>query len=287
MKSFIYEDENNKIEISLNGPYVYSGSDLNSYSLTQVTEKYPNTDGEEVSEVLYEPRPISINGYIRAKSILELENLRHNLQKAFDGKSFGRLRYNNGARSFYADVKAEKNVEFGTPTGTMQTFIIYLKIHNFYWKKYRLKYADMTTYLSTRQDLIHGSFKLPCVWTELYNRKTVINNGEVKVGMIITIKGKSDTDNQEMGLDIINHSTNEHLMIKYDCLKDDVLVIDNSNFMVYLNNEKALHLVDENDGSDFFALQVGENDIEIVNNRTDNEFEVSLGFTEMYRSVPV
>lgn len=287
MKSFIYEDENNRIEISLDGPYVYSSADLNSYALTQVTEKYPNTDGEEVGEVLYGPRSISINGYIRARSLIELEKLRYNLQKTFDGKTFGRLRYINGTNKFYANVKAEKSVEFGTVAGTMQTFIIYLKIHDFYWKKYRHKYVDGVTYLATRQDLIFDSFTLPCVWTELCNRKTIVNKGEVKTGMIITVKGRSDTDNQEQGIDIINHSTNEHVTVKYDCMKDDVLVIDSTDFMVYLNNEKALQLVDENDGSDFFTLKVGENDIEIVNKRTDTEIELTIGFTEMYRSVPI
>lgn len=287
MKRFIYEDVNNKIEICLNGPYVYSSSELNDYTLTQNTEKYPNTDGEEVGEILYEPRSISISGYIRAERAAELEKLRYKLVKAFDGKTFGRLRYTNGSNDFYADVKAEKQPSFGTAMGNMQTFIIYLKIHDFYWKKYRHRYADINTVLSTRRDLIRGSFILPCVWTEIFNRKIVVNSGDVETGMTITIKGKSDTDNQEMGVDIVNHSTGKHLKIKYDCLKDDVLIIDSKNYMVYLNNEKALQLVDETAESDFFGLQAGQNDIEIVNNRTDNEIEVSLGFTEMYRSVPV
>ena len=287
MKKFIYEDSDNKIEISLNGPYVYSSSDLNGYTLTQVTEKFPNTDGEEVGEVLYEPRSINIKGYLRANSKAELEKLRYNLHKIFDGKTFGRLRYVNGTNKFYANVKAEKSVEFGTSTGFMQTFIIYLKIHDFYWKRYRHNYADVNTVLSVKQDVIHGSFALPCVWTEIYNRKTVVNSGDVKVGMIITLKGKSGTENQGKGIEIINHSTNEHLTVKYDCIKDDMLVIDSKDFMVYLNNEKSLQLVDENNGSDFFCLQVGKNDIEIVNYCTDNELEVSLGFTEMYRSVPI
>ena len=287
MKKFIYEDEINKIEISFNSPFVYSSADLNSYSLTQQTERYPNTDGEEVREVLYEPRSVSINGYIKAESLMDLEKLRYKRICAFDGKTTGKLRYYNDTERFYAVVKAEKTTEFGSPVGFMQTFIIHLKIHDFYWKRYRHNYSDLNTVISVRQNLVHGEFMLPCVWTELHHRKTVVNNGQVDAPFILTVKGKSDTDNQNIGFDIVNHSTGKHLKIMYDCTKNEVMTIDGENYMLYLNGKKSLHLVDENDGSDFFDLRVGENDIEIINGRTDNEYEITLGFTEMYRSVPI
>ena len=291
MKKFIYSCGKEKLEISLDGPFVHTDSDLNSFSLAENTEKYPDTDGDEPIETLYEARPISISGYIRAESKYELRELRHKLERTFNGKDYGKLMYCCDNNKFYADVKADRPVGFGNVIGNMQTFIIYLKIHDFYWKKYRNRFKGMEHIISTDRDLIRGEFQLPCVWTEIYTRKTVYNAGDVKTPPVISVMGtegeRPSGDYTESGIDIINHSTGEHLLVKCDTFKGETLVIDNTVPMIFLNGNDGLQYFDESDGSDFFDLQTGGNDIEIVNKCKDNTINVSLEFTEKYRSVPI
>ena len=94
--------------------------------------QYIDTDGAEFSDVFFEPRIVTIDGYILAESEEEMIKLKRKLIQAYSPKEEHDLYYTNGAGQYYARALSDSLPKFGVRTRWALPFTLYLNIFGFY-----------------------------------------------------------------------------------------------------------------------------------------------------------
>lgn len=224
---------------------------------------YIDTDGAEYDNGLYDPRTVTISGYIRANGKNALHSNRAKLTQIINGKNKGILHYKTGSRQYFTEAIPELP-EFGSPIQNFMPFVIYFKLYRFYWKEESGNMRDIWK----REGKIKSVFSFPLVMTVRTNESTLYNGGDVAAPIIIRIYGgltsAASTLSIDMGLTIVNKTTGKYIELEYDISKNEVITIDTDKATVISSiNGNILHKMTEQ--STFFKLQCGENVIEVLN----------------------
>jgi len=240
--------------------FIFSTVDgLNEGETSYQTASYLEQDGQDILTSYYEPRKVTLNGYILADSDVELYALRRQLVNACNGKAKDTLTYNDGHNTYFSEAIAELP-QFGIKTGFGLPFIVYFNLYNFYWKAqdiYINNVFQRTNHLSTL-------FTLPLIITTRTNKSIVINDGDVSCSMIIKITGKGTTAGVD-GFKVINNTTGNFIRIAYNIADSEVVTIDTQEITITSSvNGNILHKV-TNDSKLDLKLMPGTNEIEGIN----------------------
>ena len=236
---------------------------LNEGGVSWQEYTYIDTDGAEYDNGLYEPRTLTVTGYIRANDRNALHSSRAGLTRIINGKNKGILHYKTGGRQYFTEAIPELP-EFGSPIQNFMPFVIYFKLYRFYWKEESGNMRDIWK----REGKIKSVFSFPLVMTVRTNESTLYNGGDVAAPIIIRIYGgltsAASTLSIDMGLTIVNKTTGKYIELEYDISKNEVITIDTDKATVISSiNGNILHKMTEQ--STFFKLQCGENVIEVLN----------------------
>lgn len=236
---------------------------LNEGGVSWQEYTYIDTDGAEYDNGLYEPRTLTVTGYIRANDRNALHSSRAGLTRIINGKNKGILHYKTGGRQYFTEAIPELP-EFGSPSQNFMPFVIYFKLYKFYWKEE----SGNTRDIWKREDKIKSNFSFPLVMTVRTNESVLFNGGDVPAPVIIKIYGgltsAVSTLNIDTGITVTNKTTGEYLELEYDISENEVITIDTDKAAVVSSlNGNILHKMTEQ--STFFKLQCGENIIEVTN----------------------
>lgn len=159
--------------------------------------------------------------------------------------------------------------EMDKPKHGLRTFIIQFTADDPYFES--AEPTDCALY--SREDLISGSFTLPCVFTKRITDCVVCNNGDVRSEPVFTIMCKTVGENaQQHGFSIQNHTTGHGIKLEYDLSNNEMITIDiakrqivsnlqtednyDGNLIYYLSEDSFLHAM---------FMEVGENYFSTVN----------------------
>lgn len=240
--------------------------------------EYIDTDGAEYSEMLYQPRMMTVNGYIMARSNSELREYRKNLLNELNSKEMQKMEYFDGKNKYTATVLIDGTVNIGKAINNIVApFLFNIIIPGFYFKA-----EEITTHrLYAREDLIKGTFEIPeegIMFTKRKNSATVKNNGGVAVYPLFELKCVEEKT--EKGIEIHNITTDEYIKLDYQPSVGETITIDCENITVVSSiNGNIIRTVTPD--STFFKYKKGNTDVEI---RTHGVM-ITSSFNELYTGV--
>lgn len=240
--------------------------------------EYIETDGATYTEMLYQPRNMTINGHITSRSNSELINYKKLLLREINSKELQEMEYFDGKNKYIASVLVDGTVNVGKEIGkTVVPFSFNIIIPSFYFK------AKNTTKqkLYGRENLIEGSFEIPeegIMFTRRINKATIINNGGVEVPPFFELKCVEEKT--ERGIEIYNNTSGEYIKLNYQPAVDETINIDCENITVVSSlNGNIINTVTPD--STFFKYKKGTTEVEI---KTHGVMVVS-SFNELYTGV--
>lgn len=246
------------------------------------SQKSPYQDGVTFLDALMEPRQLTLEGAILAKTGDAIFANRRTLSGVFNpklGPGTLRYEYDGGAKEIQA--VADGAVVFpdrsGMPT---QRFLINLLCPQPFW---------LDTYITSREmSYIMGGFgftlRLPTSFSKRTFRRILTNEGDVETPVKIEFKGPAQNPTVQ------NNTTGEFVRVKRELAENDVLYIDTTfgNKRVEIvredgSKENAFHYIDL--ASTFFQLQVGDNELEYNSNNDSTKTRVTVKYRNRYVGV--
>lgn len=251
----------NKIDFRLGGKYwLEKVEGLNEGSVTRREDEYIDTDGLEYGDELYEPRTVTLYGFIQATSRKELFQLRQKMARILNGKAKGILKYSNGFNRYFSEAVADLP-QFGERVQNILPFVVDFNLYRFYWKDdYRYD-----TQVFSRSDKLLGRFTFASltdkiIVSEVIPSGTLVNSGDIKTDLIIRVKG-TKTPSQtsaNKGFKITNEATGEYIQLAYNISNGETVTIDTRECTITSSNGtnlmNCLHV-----DSTFFRLECGAN----------------------------
>ena len=246
------------IKICHFGPYVLTDiSNLETGGVSVRKINYVDTDGCEHRDIFYNERMFEISGFIQADNAEEMVKHKRRLISRCSLKEKFRIEYFNRKEKYSAECFFDKLPTFSKRTGWFLPFKLYAVIPGFYWESALMHTVDIFGY----QDEIKDTFTLPCVFTSKFHSKTVSNLGDGEVYPVFVVKCNDST----VGSTIVikNNTTGKKVLIDYQTSDYEVVTVDMYNQYVQSNmNGNITNKVSID--SEFFALEVGANDIEAI-----------------------
>lgn len=246
------------------------------------TQRAPYQDGATYLDTFLQPRSLSVEGAVMAKSKKDIFALRQMLSRVLNPKlGPGTLRY-----EFDGGVKEIQAVPEGAPIfpnrygETFQVFLISLLCPSPFWTD------TLTT--SREMSYIMGGFgfslRLPATFSRRSFRRTFINEGDVETPVKIEFRGPAQNPT------MMNNTTGEFVKVKCNLGENDVLHIHTAfgNKRVDIvradgTKENAFHYLDL--VSTFFQLQTGENELEYNSNNDSTKTKVTIKYKNRYVGV--
>lgn len=141
--------------------------------------------------------------------------------------------------------------------------------------------------LFSREDLVSGSFTLPCVFTERISRRTVVNHGDVPSEPVITLHNTSAESaaalSEDYGIFIQNHSTGQHLLLLCRTSPGEVIRVDIPGRQIVSSlSGDITACISRDTFLSNFQLVPGENDLEVTNYNTEEALSVVLSYENLY-----
>ena len=142
--------------------------------------------------------------------------------------------------------------------------------------------------LFSREDLISGSFTLPCVFTERITRKIVVNHGDVKAEPVFAIcnvtNGSGVTSvSEDYGIYIVNHTTGQSILLLYRTSPGETITVDIPNRKIISDMAGDItYTISHDTFLSNFWLEQGENDLEAVNYNTSEVITMSIQYENQY-----
>jgi hypothetical protein len=246
------------------------------------TQKSPYQDGETYLDAFLEPRQLSLEGAVLAKSREELFALRRKLAKVLNPKlGPGKLVYEYDGGEKEIKVVVDGSPVFPDRTGQpTQKFLIDLFCPEPFW-------LDTFT-ISREMSYVMGGFqfllRLPTSYASRTFRRILTNEGDVETPVKIEFKGPAQNPTVQ------NNTTGEFIRVKRDLGENDILYIDTTfgNKRVEIaredgSKENAFHYLDL--ASTFFQLQVGDNELEYNSNNDSTKTRVTVKYRNRYVGV--
>lgn len=240
--------------------------------------EYIETDGAEFSEMLYQPRAMTINGYIMANSNSELREHRKKILNELNTKELQKMEYFDGRNKYTASVLVDGTVNIGKVINNIVApFSFNLIIPGFYFK------AEKPTIqkLYEREDLVKGTFEIPeegIMFTKRTNRAYIKNKGGVAVHPLLELKCVEEKT--EKGIEIYNNTTGEYIKLNYQPTAGEAITVDCENITVISSlNGNIISTVTPD--STFFKYIKGTTEVEIKTHGVT----VTSSFKELYTGV--
>lgn len=140
--------------------------------------------------------------------------------------------------------------------------------------------------LFSREDLICDEFMMPCLFSKRVNRCLIYNRGDFRTEPVFTIynilKEEKTTSEQE-GIELINHTTGQHLLLECNTEFGETITIDipGRSIMSSLKGNLSA-ILSENSFLSNFWLESGVNDLEAINYNTGESLDIKLSFENQY-----
>ena len=254
-----FQTENDIITFGLSSRYVCSEvSGINEGTVNRRKINYIDTDGADFVDDLYEEREITINGYIHAKSKIELENLQSEFCRICNGKNRGKFIYESANKRYFTEAIAEIP-EFGERIGKVKLFSIKIIAYRFYWKSYLETKAVIVSF----ENHIKSEFQFPLIFTSKKSKAIIPNSGTIPAEPTFEIRCTESGKNNGV-LTILNHTTGKMIELDYNMTSGERLIIDTSSCNIESNQNGNL-LKYMKPSSEFFKLQQGANELEVTN----------------------
>lgn len=264
------------LKIGKNNEYLLSSiQGIEAGTVTSNNKDYIDTDGGKRSDVFYEMRPFTVVGYILADSADMAEKRRRTLSNSCSPKNPFELTYFNGVNKFAAQCFTDGLPMFEKINSKTFKFTVNFTIPGFYWNDVNFIHKNITA----KEDLvINGEFRLPMVFTKMYNSAKVTNRGDVETYPVITVI--STADSEKVSLKLNNDTTGKSLGINYKLSKGEVITFDNDKGTITSNINGNIYnsLIIE---SDFWPLKTGDNVISCLNENV----QVNIKFKNKYEGV--
>ena len=285
-----FKTEKGGVVFGVTSPYFLQSADGTAGgNLYKTQVNYIDADGTETLGVLYEPRSITIKGYIRANNRKEMYQRRQTMLKILNGKDKGMLIYTCDTGKYQTEAELESLVEWGTPIQNFYPFVVYFSAYKFYWKS-----ADCReTPIFTREKKLKNTFSLPKAFSTRTSKANICNHGDVDTPCIFEIvcTAAGSEAGTEKGIEIINRTTGKHLVIDRDMQAGEKILIDTEHVSVMssvagniLNRVRFdSDTVYKTDLS--MRLKIGENMIECIHYNSQQAIAVNLKHYDLYSGV--
>lgn len=272
-------------DITFGGGNFLKINENNSYTPFIISEFDPNSgeaeyrqtnligDGAIFSDFRYQPRMISLKGYILPKKGEKLEDLRVLLASKINGKKTAKLTFFDGQNKYFCNAFADIPV-FAQPVKNSVLFNINFTVPDFFW------YEESVTSVAVceRKNNITGTFSLPLVFTTRTASGTVYNHNDFSI--YPTIKIIANAMSAAVSLEIENETTGEKIILSnYAISAGEEIIIDLKNVTAQVGNVSAINYF--NDFSEF-AVIPGSNLIKVTDTNTDSKLTVSVEYNAQY-----
>lgn len=225
---------------------------------------YDGVDGQEVVSSYVPSRDITISGDIMKHKRGTQDIVR--LIKILNRPCV--LKIQN--RSMKRKITVRCSVFSAEPqdaNAVFQPYVIQLTADNPFFEDF----TEQKVPLYLKEDLIEGSFTLPCVFSKRLSRINIPVTGDENVRPKVFILCESEGDGEDYGIEIINHTENKRFKLTYRMKQGEEICIDfekrtiESNMKDLREEAKNLLLYMSSDSflSDFYFIS-GLNDIETV-----------------------
>lgn len=236
---------------------------------------YPGQAGQVTLSEKTEARTITLKGDVRfdkdRPAHFEISNALRVLNVP------GVLTVSNGIRTRKIGARC-MSFEQGDRHGPYQVFIAQFICDNPYFEEVR----ESSAAVMYRTPLIKKTFSFPTAFAIRRTRSVVYNAGDAAAEPIITIECTSEGENEEIGLDIINHTTGQSIELEYNPAAGEQVVINIPERSIYNNSgENLIETISDDSFLDDFVLAVGGNDLEVIN-RCEAAVRVSCGYLNRY-----
>lgn len=294
MERIVYKSKSGRVIFGFDSPYVLSATEgFCGGEVSRNLLEFMDTDGAAVDSSFYEPRIVTVKGFIRAPNSLETASLRKRLTNLLNCKEEGVLEYICDTGRYQSAATPEALPTFGTQLQNILPFVIYFMLPAFYWQGLPICQHDI---LKTDPNLIFP-FTFPDYFGLVTTRGNVMNNGAVPAPCVIRIWGSSasiNTFSLSQGLEVINHTTKTHLLINYDITSDEVITIDTEKPSIVSNiSGNILNRIDFGESGEYsdyttdvaMKLLPGVNDIECINYNPSHMIRAAVSFYQLYLGV--
>lgn len=239
--------------------------------------EYIDTDGVKFADIFFEPRIVTIEGYIVAQSRHTLLNARRQLLHAFNPKKQAEFYYKRGTETYYALAYADSLPEFGARFGWCLPFTAYININSFYL----LSGSEIKTTIFQKTNNLKTTFTLPCVFSYRTSTSTIFNDGDVE--LYGTVQLICSTDSDSTNIEIKNVTENTVFSIEgYAAEAEEVIVVDFENGTA-VSNKKGNIMPYVSAESEFFPIVPGNNDISCTSE--DIDLIASIAYRKRYIGV--
>ncbi len=144
-------------------------------------------------------------------------------------------------------------------------------------------YTDTTTVISSSQDLINGTFTLPCVWTEYIQSGIVNNTGDKLIFPVITLTAVSSAESTTGTVSVTNETTGAAITLDYVIAENEVITIDLSTRRIKssINGNITNVITDDTVLSEFY-LDYGKNNIAFSSSAENQVLLAEITFNRLY-----
>lgn len=240
-------------------------------------QQAPFQDGDTYIDTRLHPRFITLEGAIANNDFAKIRELRRDIMKVCNPKfGIGKL-----TLELDGDLKEIYGVLDGSPAfpergnSPYQKFMVVWKCPSPYWLDEITVSEPMTAFI--------GEFVFPITFPTRMGiqseKRVFVNEGDVETPVFIEFTGPS------VAPEVRNNTTGEFLRVDATLEAGDVLTI-NTEFgkkRVEINGQDAIHWIA--DGSTFWQLVPGENEVEYTAYSGQEDATVSLTFRNRYVGV--
>lgn len=290
MKRVTFKKGTNEISFGLHSAFVLSSTEgFSDGNFSRNVLEFIDTDGVSLNGGYYEPRTVTVKGFIRAKDERTMTYYKQKLTSFLDCREEGILEYENGARAYQSVAVPDGLPVFGTPMQGMVSFVAYFMIPGFYWQELPMCQRDI---LNTEANLIFP-FTFPGPFSIVTTRGNVVNSGPLPTPCKIHIRGtlsSFSTFSLSQGLEILNHTTKTRLLINYDITEDEEIIIDTAEPYIESSlSGNILNKIDFGESGDYpdyktdiaMKLAPGANDIECINYNPSHLIRATISYYQL------
>lgn len=263
--------------IKINGADFYTPFIISEFDPNGGETAYQRTDligdGAVYSNFRYNPRIVSLKGYILPKKGERIEDLRCKLASLVNGKTVDKLTYFDGENSFFCECFGDIPV-FSKPVKESVLFNINFTVPDFFWYS-----SELTSIpVSQRVKNITNPFTLPRVFTIKTANAAVYNHNDFNIYPIIKIIANEMTST--VSLVILNDTTGEKITLsQYAVSAGEAITIDLKSLTADVGGVSVINYF--NDFSDF-AIIPGNNLLKVTDSNGNSKITVAVEFNRQY-----
>lgn len=282
MYTISYENERgNRIDFD-RGISVLNFDGFGEASAEIQTQRAPYQDGARFVDSLVSERSLSIEFMISGNSSDEVSYYRRLLSQAFNPKLTGKLTVKISGNEYYIIAIPEHAPNFPSGSGSQgqryQSGVIdLLAVDDPYWRNPNEVSKALRAY--------SGKFVLPTTFPiefGITGESTILTNiGDVEAPVTIDIQGPVTNPV------VINRTTGQYIRINRSLSEDEVLHIDTNDLHKRVEVIRGGNRIENSLGyldhfSDFWKLQVGDNDIQYLADAGTADAIVAVAWKNRY-----